>query len=337
MGKTRVGFDIGAGDLKIVQCDSAGIRRLAVEPMPDSLVKGGQIVSYDAMVDFIKRSVKKNHISGRDCGLVLSGGEAFLRRLTVPTMTAEQLSVNLPYEFRDYLTMDKDKYFYDYAVNAVKAGEDGAPGELDLTAAAISKETISNYVSMFRRAGFKLRTAAPPECAYANLIRAKEARETREPGDEGEREYCILDLGHTATRIYIFTGSRLEASRVIEYGSAMVDAAIADALGVDEHMAHAMKEANHDGAQELEGSRSVYANIAVEIRKAINFYSFNNRASTLQDAYFCGGGAYIPALLDAITGTVDLSLKGIRSLLPGGGRFVEKSVFAAAAVGITLQ
>lgn len=333
MAKSIVGFDIGSGQLKLVQWDGSVIRRAVSEPLLDNLVREGRIISYEAMADFIKETVRKHRLTGRDCAVVLPSGLAFLRRVVLPAMSVEQLAVNLPYEFRDYLTLGKDKYFYDYAVNALRTGDDGTPLELDLTAAAVAKETIGEYRNMFRRAGFKLRTALPVECALSNLLRRQPS-----PGEgEPEREYCILDLGHTSTHVHIFTGSRFEATRVIDYGAGTVDAAIADALGVDEHVARAYKETNHDGVQELEGPQNIYNAIATEIRKAANFYSFNNRDSRLQDAYCCGGGVRIPSLTDAIDRAVDLEMHDGRELMPKSVRFTENLSLFAAAAGVAMQ
>lgn len=332
MAKNIIGFDIGTSTLKLVQWDGAQIRQAVSAPLPDNLVKEDQILSYEAMADFIKETARTNRISGKDCAVVLPAGGAFLRRVSLPAMSVDQLAVNLPYEFRDYLTLEKDRYFYDYAVNELRRGEDGVPLELDLTAAAVLKETIAQYRAMFRRAGFKLRTAVPAECAFANLLHA---RGETDPAVLTQ-DSCILDLGHAATRVHIFSGSRFEATRVIDCGAGTVDLAIADALGVDEHMAHAYKESNHDGAQELEGPQSLYRSIATEMRKAVNFYRFNSRESNLQDAYCCGGGAKIAPLRDAIDRIVELHLHPAAALMPPSAAEEDLSSFAAA-VGVAMQ
>lgn len=333
MAKTTVGIDIGTGGLKMVQWDGALIRRAVSQPVPDNLVKEGRIVSFEAMADFIKETAKRNRVDRRDCAVVLPAGLSYLRRVSLPAMSVDQLAVNLPYEFRDYLTTGKDQYFYDYAVNFLRRDEEGTPVEMDLTAAAVPKQTIAEYRNMFRRAGFKLRTAVPAECAYSNLLRARAAKHP----DETEGEYCILDLGHTATRVCIFTGPRFEATRVIDYGTGTVDQAIADSMNVDEHVARTLKEANHEGVQELEGPQNIYNSIATEMRKAINFYRFNNRDSELKDVYCGGGGSLIPALCDAIGRAVDLQLHSVSELLPPmGGKRGDLSSFAAAA-GAAMQ
>lgn len=333
MAIAQLGFDIGTGALKIAQCDGGGIRRAVSVPLPDHLVQEGRITSFDAMADLIKETVKKNRLSGKTCAVVLPDGLAYLRRVTMPAMTVEQLAVNLPFEFRDYLTAAKDRYFYDHALNEITNDEEGKPMAMDLTAAAVSKETIREYGEMFRRAGLKLKVAAPVECAYANLLRAYIG------GDAGrdKREYCLLDLGHSVTRIHIFTGTCFEVTRTIEIGSAMVDAAVAEAMSVDAYLARSYKESNHQRVLEQDGVKGVYAAIAVEVMKAINFYGFNNRDSNIEEVYCGGGGSRAHAIRETVGTTLGLKIHSISDLLPGFAGEAEVLEVCAAAAGITMQ
>lgn len=334
MAKTpSLGFDIGSGMLKIVRADAQGIRRQVAASVPDNLVQEGHIVSFDAMGDFIRDTARAAHLHGGPCALVLPAGLSFVRRLHIPAMTTDQLNYNLPYEFRDFLSMPKDKYFYDYAVNALVRDESGAPAELDLTAAAIPKEVIAQYVSMFRRAGFRLTTAIPVECAFSNLLRFRAAARP----EEADREACILDLGHSATRVLLYTGSRFETTRTIERGGFTADQAIAEALSIDEHIARTYKETNHNGAQALPDVTEICSSVSVEIMKAVNFYRFNNRDSELSDAYLCGGGSALPPFVDAISAALNLTIHSIDVLLPPVLSDAENTALCAAAAGAALQ
>ena len=325
---TMVGFDIGAEELKIVQWNGSRVVRTASAPTPDNLISNGQIVSYEVMADLIKETVKKEHITGRSCSVILPSTHAFLRRITTPAMSVDQLLVNLPYEFRDFLTMDKEKYYYDYAVNSTVTDEDGTPTQLDLTACAVPKEVIAQYRAMFRRAGFKLKTAIPAECAYANLV-------SRFGSESQER--CVIDLGHTATRIHIFVGSTFETTRVIDMGVGLLVQAISDGLGVDEHVAHTYVLTNHEGVLEKEGAANLYQAITMDIRKTINFYGFNHRDSQLQDAWCIGGGAQIAPLLETIRQSLDLTLHTSSELITGSGEDSSLLSSFAGAIGAAIQ
>ena len=329
MAKNMLGFDIGGNLVKIVCWNGREITCAVQADTPDNLVKNGVIVSYEAMADFIKETLKSNRIKGSSCAIVLPSSFSFLRRITMPAMTVQQLEVNLPYEFRDFLTMGKDKYFYDYSVCEMRSGEDGKPAEMELIAAAVSKETIENYRDMFHRAGLKLCTAVPTEGVYANLI-------SRLPDSAG-KEFAILNVGHTVTRLDIYTGSRFEATRLTELGLDAVDRAIEEETGADSHIARAYKQTDHMGLQNSELALGIYNQIATEVRKAVNFYSFNNRESNLTDMWCCGGGVFIPALMNAISEATGLKLHSGEELLPPFGKDVEGSSLFVAASGAAIQ
>lgn len=330
MAKSYLGLDIGTGMLKMALCTHGAVERLAAEPLPDHLVREGKIVSFEAMADFIREAARRNRVAGKRCAIVLPVGETFLRRVTMPAMPVEQLKYNLPYEFRDYVEQGKDRFFYDYALLEMRADEDGAPGEMDLLAAAVSKTLIAEYRAMCRRAGLRLQLAVPAECAYANLTAAQDAPQ--------DTEYCIVDLGQAATRIYIYTAGRFETMRAIDLGGFDIDRAIAGAFSVDEHIARTYRESNYEGALTLDAVQEVYTAISVEVMKAVNFYGFNNRHSNLENAYFCGGGARIEPLVDAVVRSTGLQAHGISALLPPLDAVgAEHAPLCAAAIGVTQQ
>ena len=116
MGQVQLGIDIGNRSVHMVEWDGKKVREPVVEPLPEGLVKEGRIVSPAAMADFLK-GVKRTHkLHAKDASLALHSAECFCRRFDVPAMTHQQLKVNLSYEFRDFITQEKEKYSYDYAV-----------------------------------------------------------------------------------------------------------------------------------------------------------------------------------------------------------------------------
>jgi len=244
-------------------------------------------------------------------------------------MNVEQLELNLPYEFRDYITQGKEKYQYDYAVLQNREGEDGAEGEMDLMACAALKSALMELQSAFRQAGMQLREIVPEEFAYRNLI-----RQTC-PGEN--RTICLIDLGHSSTRIHIFKGERFEVTRIIDTGGAYQDTVIGDLLSVDPFLAHTKKQANQDGILEAEECLELYRSIALEIMRAVNFYNYDSQAA-LEEIYVMGGGALNPYLLRELTAGLDLEIKSAAELLPKD-RAVEEDTLClfAAAVGAAWQ
>ena len=329
MSKQYIGIDIGTSSVKMAVCEDGRVRRLAHAPLPENMVRDGRILPPDEMSGFLREMKRKCRVPGRDAALILPEQAAFFRQIVLPAMTEAQLAINLPYEFRDYISHEKDKYFYDYAVLRRVDDEDGKPKELELAAAAVLKETIGEYRDMLRRANLRLKIAVPPIVAWSNLLRVRDAGRTEGP----EPEYCLLDIGHTQTRLHLFHGRRMEMTKTIDYGCSLLDAAIAESEDVDQYLARTYKETNYENVQGLENCVQVYNALGIEVMKALNFHAYEHRDNHLTTVYYCGGGACIAPLIEAIGRAIALPLVSIASLLPPMDADGDDALLCAAAIG----
>ena len=104
MAKSCLGIDIGKDQLKLVLMKGETIQKAVSVQMPEGLLKEGRIVSVETTGELIRKTMKENKIRCKEAAVVVSSGVCFLRNVTMPEMTADQLVYNLPYEFRDYIT-----------------------------------------------------------------------------------------------------------------------------------------------------------------------------------------------------------------------------------------
>lgn len=169
MGKTYTGIDIGTGSIKVVVCDGATVQSAYVAPLPEGLAKDGKISSFDAMADFLRETLRTGSHT-KDAAIILPASLSLTRRVVIPAMTEKELLLNLPYEFRDYISEGKERYVYDYAVVNTIMNSEGTPESLDVLMAATLKQTIEEYSEMLNRAGLKLRVAMPGSAALQNLM-----------------------------------------------------------------------------------------------------------------------------------------------------------------------
>lgn len=331
MSKTVMAFDIGESYLKIVQQQN-GTMKIHSMQLPDNLMQDGIIQMPHMMTDFLKGVKKEYNLSNGQCGLVVPEELVVCRSLTLPAMTEKQLEVNLPFEFSDYISGEPQKYVYDYAMHEMICNEEGEPVEMRLTGAVMSKEAVTNYVNIFKNAGLKLRTLIPQEIALSNIMKAAVA----EGRADAEKEYCIVNLGHRATQVYIFKGDEMVVFRNIHVGGQMIDEAIAENRNVDVYVARTHKNKNYNGVLVEEFVQEAYGRIAVEVMKVINFYRFNNRESNLEHISFIGGGSNIQALCDNVAEINDLKRKPMRELLPKSLE-ANADMIGVFALGVLLQ
>ncbi|MBR4474559.1 MAG: pilus assembly protein PilM [Oscillospiraceae bacterium] len=337
MAKTILGIDVGYDSMKLAMVKKGVLKKYAIIPMPENMVREGHVVSPESMGELIRKTMKEKGIHCNDAAIVLPNETVFIRNVIMPQMSAEQLQVNLPYEFRDYINSEMRTYYYDYAMIRTEIEPPASEGEnsepqnagrsMELMAAAVPVSMIEEIRSYLRKAGLKLKRAAPTVSSWQGLIRWC---------GNPENEYCILDLGHQAIRMYMFNGDKHIVTRELEVGISRLIQLIADTASVDEHLAEIYLTENHEGWQTREECRSAYENIAVELMRALNFYRFSTPETKLNDIYLCGGGASIQPLCDVIAETIGMNIHRIDELVPGGER-IENCAILAQAIGITLE
>jgi type IV pilus assembly protein PilM len=328
MAAKQIGIEIGNDTAKLVLAHSGRVQTMAIEPLPEHLVREGKITAPDTMSSFLKEMRKRHRIPGGPTALVLPPRSVIARPLTMPALSHQQLALNLPFEFRDYVGQDSANYYYDYAVMDMRVGATGEPEQLELFAAATEKALINMYYTMLKRAGLTLKAAIPSEMAWLNIVR-------RAP--QAPAELCIVDLGHNATRVQIFSNGRFMMGKEIEMGGMLLDELIAADAHIDSHLAHTYKERNLDGVLELERCHELYNTLAIEVMKAVNFYSYDNRDSNLRDIYYCGSMSHITSLLQAIAHSTGMSLHPISELILGTAPDDAIAERCALAVGAAIQ
>ena len=356
MAKSCLGIDIGKDQLKLVLMKGENIVKTASAQMPEGLVRDGRIVSVETTGELIRKTMKENKIRCKEAAVVVSSGMCFLRNVTMPEMTQEQLVYNLPYEFRDYITDELKKYVFDYSWNLDgempggkktkkaskkkkrKASEENEEqqenrGEMELLAAAAPLEAIDDLRLMARKAGLKLTFVAPEVSACENLLHYK----LNSDGDI-DKEYGILDLGSTSCRLLIFKGDRHQVTRVIERGMGQVEELLADNYHIDIHLAHTWMLANHEDCIHSDVCRDAFSQISVELMRALNFYQFSNPDSHLEDIYICGGGAPVETMRQSLEENLDVRIHDAQELLEGlrGNNVSEVSALWMLAAGVAL-
>lgn len=327
MGSNLIAFDIGEAQVKMVWMSGSSLKKAVSVALPDNLVANGEIVSMDAMADFLRAAAKENGIPRSAAAFILPETQVFTRTVEVPAMTDAQLAYNLPFEFKDYLRQEKNSYYFDYAVQELIRDETDTVKQMRLFACATPKKIIEDYREMFHRAGFRLKSAIPEESAYGTLLRDKEG--------SGE-DTCFVDIGYNAIRMQIFRGDAFVTGRTVNIGLRDVVQALSDARGVDLHMAQEHLLSNYEDAITAPESMSLYHDMAVETMKVVNFYNYNNREQTLSRIHLCGGGAAMEPIREAIRDLSNMELCDAASFLPAQA-LPQKPWLFIKAVGCALQ
>ncbi len=328
--KTCLGIDIGNNRLKVAVKNRGVVRKVISEVVPDGLMNENHLVSYDAMGDFLKETLKRNRISIKKAHLCMPIHEVYLRAAVLPMMSISQLRVNLPYEFHDYITEDMDRYVYDYAVLPDTEND----GQLHLLTVAASKELVASHLMMARRAHIRIESIQP---ANMPLLKVLEKKIKESTGENGPQDFAILDLGDTSIKIHFYTKGQYEVTRSMDYGLAMASERISEEWGQDIHLSRVNLETNVRDVQHEAFMEDVFTDLASRIMRVLNFYNFNNRDNTLEDLYYFGGGALITPFIDILRDAVPLNLKSVSELLNLKAKISEEEILLGLqAIGLTM-
>ena len=349
MAKTILGIDIGYDQLKLALVKGTRVLKTATAQMPEHLLREGRVTSRETMSELIRSTMKENGIRAKYAAFILPNETVFVKNVEMPEMSVEQLEYNLPFEFNDYITGELKDYVFDYAVvsdpqegsasqtdnssDSYMEGEnteEAAASTMKLMAVGTLREVVEDAHDILRKAGLRLILTAPALCAYISLLRVQQKTLSQITD-----EFGILDLGYNAIRMYMFREDRHVATRVLEIGMSSLDNVLADAYGVDVHLAHTYLMTNYEGCQQREDCMRAYENIAVELMRALNFYRFSNPDSHLTDMWLCGGGAVIPPLTETISDMLSITLHSADELVPDGESISECNSYVQA-IGITM-
>ena len=323
---SMIGFEIGNSRLKMVE-SKGRISNYAVEDIPNDMVRDGEVVQWEAMADFIKSCMKKNRFTVKKASIAVPDTVAYLRRTRMPAMSVTQLDYNLPYEFNDFITDDKDKYVYDYSMLELIKNDDGVVNDMDMLSVAAPKAIMIQYMQMFKKAGLKLVIAAPECWAMQNIFEYL-------TDNAKENDYAVLDLGSLSTRIYIFSHGVYEVTRRIDTACQTVTNIIAEKNSCDVHIAEIMLRENRNDLLNSEECRNIYSRIAIDIMRAINYYTFENRDNNLEKIYYCGGGSAIEPLIQEIRDTIQLELVPLSDIADENDKLKGAIMLGPAATGI---
>lgn len=333
MAKTRLGFDIGNNSVKVAAVSGGRVSCWELR-MPENMMDDGEIAMPNSFSEFLRREMRSHKIRGRECALVFPARQVICRMVVMPRMSKDELALNLPYEFNEFVQNDPEKFFFDYAMCSPEPGDD--PEQMYMMAAAASKDRITQYIRIFSDAGLKLKVLLPAEMALLNLTAARRARR-KNAAAPAPGEFCFVNLGQDTVNITITKNDRVQAMRQVEIGCAAIDAAIADLMNVDPFLAGTYKFNNFQGVLDSPACQDVYQRMAVEILRVVNFYRFNFRDSELAGMYLLGGGASIPQLTDRIRQMVELPVLPLSELMSAPGADASALARSALAVGVATR
>jgi len=142
--KTIVGLDIGSSCIKAVELKRtrAGIElaHLGVEPLSSDVVVDSMIMDSPSVSTAITKLFNENAIKTKSVATSVSGHSVIVKRISIPTMSEDQLADSIKQEAAQHIPFDIDVVNIDYQI----LSEDTTGPQMDVLLVAVKKDKILN-------------------------------------------------------------------------------------------------------------------------------------------------------------------------------------------------
>lgn len=134
------------------------------------------------------------------------------------------------------------------------------------------------------------------------------------------RDFVILDIGHSGTRMYFYSNYTFEITRNIDAGSDRIVDIIARNNGMDRHAALTRLTTNQPSVMSDPEVDDEVSNLVAQVMRSINFYGYNNLNNTIDRIYYMGSGIPTECYLKRLEEATEMTCEPVSDLLPEEAR-----------------
>ncbi len=287
--KQIVGLDIGSSAVKLVElrekkAGSYQLVKAGLEPLSPEAIVDGSIMDSSMVVETIQRLNSSLGVKNSNYGTSLSGHSVIIKKISLPSMSADELAESIQWEAEQYIPFDINDVNLDY----VPLTPPGTGESIDVILVAVKKEKINDYTSVIGQAG---RTAALVDVDAFAVQNAYEMNYRVEQG----KVLALVNVGASVTNVNILSGSTSLFWRDITFGGNQYTDAIQRELNLSFAQAEGLKRGeaagDHTIQQVIPILNSVSEDFASELRKTLDFFTATSGAERVDSIMLSGGGA----------------------------------------------
>ncbi|HVV59492.1 MAG TPA: type IV pilus assembly protein PilM [Gaiellaceae bacterium] len=305
-----VGLRVGSSQLAAAHVRTNGaveLVQLARTDLEPGLVVGGEVRDPDALAAALKAFFSANKLPRRNVRLGIANGRIGVRVLDVPPIDdPKQLENAIRFRAHEAIPIPVTEAVIDHVAIGEGVDEEGAPVRRVLVAFA-HRDLVARHVDVCRRAGLKL--------LGVDLDGFALLRSLAEPRGDGEAAHAVVavSIGHDRTVFAVSDGEVCDFTRVLEWGGASLDVALARALDLAPSQAAAVKhglslvdDAASAGLSpvQVEAARAAVRQeidaLARELVSSLRFYQSREGSLDIGEILVTGGGSQLHGLLEEL-------------------------------------
>ena len=290
--KSVLGLDIGSSSLKVVQLrkdrDTAVLEtygELALGPYAGGEVGQATNLPADKIAENLKDLLREANVTTTDAGVSIPFSRSLLTLVELPrAKTPEEQKTIVELEARKYIPVPVSEVQLDWFLVPDPVSEGQAPSQkVKVLIVAVHNDELTLLQNVVAAAGLT-----------TNFYEIEIFSTIRSVVDEPVKPVMVLDIGASATKVYVVEHGVVALSHNIPQGGQDVTRTIASAQGFEIGKAEALKKEhgfNVEGSQyDKQTIELVFSHIFEESKRVLTQYETNRKAPVSAIVLTGGGG-----------------------------------------------
>ena len=232
--KTLLGLDIGSSSVKLVELERSGsthrLRRFGYAPVPPEAIVQGSFMNATGISEAIQQAYENGGFKTKDVATSVSGHAVIVKRISLPSQSAEELDETIKWEAEQYIPFDIAEVNIDYQV----LQDDALDGQMDVVLVAAKKDLIDDYLNVISDAGLSMAIMDVDAFALGNMYELN-----YDPSPESA--VALVDIGASVININVMNGAVPVFTRDITSGGNQYTEEIQKALSISFEEAERIK------------------------------------------------------------------------------------------------
>ncbi len=348
LDRQLVGLDIGVSGIKAVELAGAKSPRLVAYnrlPLPwDTLSSEGDIKNPEVLVQALKKLFEFRGFTTKKVAVGAAGASIMTKKITLPRMTASELSHQLYWEAEQYIPFPITEVNLDFAILGNNTSVQGSATPLmDVLLVAAKKDYIDSLTQAVRSAGLQPVVVDNQAFALGNSFEFNYSHVV--DTSPGGATNVIIDFGAGSTKLSVVEGDKTTFTRELRKSGLSCTALLAERLGLPLDQAEKIKvtEADSDAVKAILNDFSM--GLCEEILRTLDFFLSQSQERNIQGIYICGGASKTQGLVELLETKLPAPVAPLNPVqnIAGSGKKMnaqairEIAYLGATAIGLALR
>lgn len=292
-----IGIDISSTAVKMVELSQSGrgnykLEGYSMAPLAKDVIVDGNINDLDKVADAMKQAWKLLGSREKRAALALPAAAVISKKvLMAADLREEDMELQVEAEANQYIPFSLDEVNIDFQVIGPAPNN---PDEVEVLIAASRKEKIEDRVAAAEGADLKVTVmdveTYATEAAYTLIA-------NQLPNAGREQTVMIVDLGATMMHINVLHDNKSVYTREQSFGGGQLTQEIQRRFGLSiEESEIAKRKGGLPESYENEVLQPFVQSLAMEIARALQFFTSSTQYNRVDHIVLAGGCAAIPAV-----------------------------------------